>query len=73
MKKKIKAMSAEGRFTMLIVGALPPVVAGIITLLSPDYYSQHYDNPTFLMIMIIPFVLYTIGMLWIRRMIKIRI
>lgn len=73
MEKKIKAMSAEGKFTMRIVGVLPGIVAFIIVLMIPDYYSQHYDKPVFMLAMLIPAIFYTVGMLWIRRMINIRI
>ncbi len=73
MVKKIQAMSAEGRFTALIVGLLPFAVAAIISLLNPTYYPEHFDNPTFYIAMAVPFGLYIIGMYWIYKMINIRI
>ena len=73
MRKKIKAMSAEGRFTAIVVGLLPFAVATIISILNNDYYPQHFDNPVFYISMAIPFTLYLLGMYWIFKMINIRI
>ncbi|TGN62518.1 type II secretion system F family protein [Paracoccus liaowanqingii] len=39
MRGKIKAMSAEAKASAGIIGALPPVVAGILYLTSPQYIS----------------------------------
>ena len=73
MRKKIKAMSAEGRFTAIVVGLLPFAVAAIITVLNPTYYPEHFGNPVFYISMAIPFSLYIFGMYWIYKMINIRI
>ena len=73
MKKKIQAMSSEGKFTMRVVGALPLLVAGVIVLMIPDYYSKHYGKTAFTIGMAIPFFFYVVGILWIRKMINIRI
>lgn len=36
---KIKAMSAEAKASALIIGMMPPAVAGILWLVSPDYIN----------------------------------
>ncbi len=41
---KIKAVSAEARFSALILSALPVVLAGAIFLLNPDYLSPLWNN-----------------------------
>lgn len=73
MKKKIHAMSSEGRFTAMIVGLLPFAVAAVISMLNPAYYGEHLDNPDFFKIMMVPVVFYIGGMYWIYKMINIRI
>ena len=73
MKRKIQAMSSEGKFTMRVVGALPLLIAGVLVLMIPDYYSKHYGTTAFTIGMAIPFFFYVVGILWIRKMINIRI
>ncbi|MCP9439025.1 MAG: type II secretion system F family protein [Nitrospira sp.] len=41
---KIKAVSAEARFSALILSALPMVLACVIFLLNPDYLSPLWNN-----------------------------
>lgn len=41
---KIKAVSAEARFSALILSALPAVLAGVIVLLNPDYLSPLWNT-----------------------------
>ena len=73
MVKKIQAMSAEGRFTGIVVGLLPFAVSGVITLINPSYYGAVIDRDIFYYAMAIPVFLYLLGMYWIYKMIKIRI
>jgi len=73
MVKKIHAMSAEGRFTGMVVGLLPIAVAGVISIINPDYYGAVIDRDIFYFSMAIPVLLYFVGMYWIYKMIKIRI
>lgn len=41
---KIKAVSAEARFSALILASLPAVLAGVIFLLNPDYLSPLWNS-----------------------------
>lgn len=73
MIKKIKAMSSEGKMTMWTVGVLPFIVAAMLSIMVPDYYSQHYNVPSFKFAMAIPFLFYILGMWRINKMVNIRI
>ncbi|MEP3279498.1 MAG: type II secretion system F family protein [Stappiaceae bacterium] len=46
MKGKIQAMSMEAKASAGIIGALPIVVMGIVSLTSPDYISPLFTEPT---------------------------
>lgn len=48
MRKKIKAISAEGRFSALILSALPFGIFGMISLTTPSYYGDVWADPLFL-------------------------
>lgn len=45
MKRKIKAMSAEGRFSALALSLFPFIMFAVISLLNPDYYGEVWGNP----------------------------
>ncbi len=46
MRGKIKAMSSEAKASAGIIGALPPIVAGLVYLTSPDYMKLLFITPT---------------------------
>ncbi|RAK52532.1 type II secretion system F family protein [Phenylobacterium deserti] len=73
LRKKVSAISAEGRMTFWVVVALPPAVAGILSTLNPDYYKAAMPDPLFWPLMSVPPVLLLIGALVIWRMINFRI
>lgn len=45
MRRKVKALAAEGRASALILSSLPVMLFGVIQLVSPDFYGSvwHYD------------------------------
>lgn len=73
MRKKVWALSSEGRFTGLIVGILPFAMLFLISAMNKTYYTEYSDDPAFIIGMTFPAVLYVIGMYWIWKMINIRI
>jgi tight adherence protein B len=44
MRMKIKAMSSEARASSYIIGALPFVVIGAVSVLTPDYMTPLYED-----------------------------
>lgn len=46
LREKIKALSAEAKMSAIIIGALPPVVMGLVSVSSPDYMAELYTTPT---------------------------
>jgi len=73
LRKKVSAISAEGRMTFWVVVALPPLVGGALTLLNREYYTSVMSDPLFWPMMTIPPVLLVLGALVIWRMINFRI
>ena len=47
MYRKIKAVSAEGRGSAILLSAMPLLVGGAIFALNPDYYLDVVDDPLF--------------------------
>lgn len=45
MKRKIKALSSEGRFSAIALSLFPFVMFGIINLINPKYYGDVWGSP----------------------------
>jgi tight adherence protein B len=73
LRKKVEAISAEGRLSFWVVSALPIAVVAVLMLLRPEYYSEVSSDPLFWRLMMVPPVLWMIGALSIWRMINFKI
>jgi tight adherence protein B len=47
MRRKIQALSAEGRLTSIFLSCIPFVILGSIAVTAPDYYVGIQDDPLF--------------------------
>lgn len=73
MRKKAWAMSAEGRLTCVIVGALPYLLFGFLMMTNPAFILDVVDDPMFWPLMGGAWFLWLIGILWIWRMVNIKV
>lgn len=73
MFKKVRAVSAEGRLSAFVVGALPFVVAGLISILNPSFFGSVAGDPMFLPLMATALGLLAVGEFWIWKMVNFRI
>jgi tight adherence protein B len=70
MERKIRALSAEGRITALVVSAVPAVLGGFLHLTTPSYYGEVAGDPLFLPMLAIGGVLLTVNGLILRRLVN---
>lgn len=72
LKRKVKALSSEGRISALMLAALP--VLTILTLMasSPDYYLSVADDPLFIKILSIVLGMFLFGNYIMYRMVNFR-
>jgi tight adherence protein B len=45
LRLKIRALSAEGRWSAILISAFPVVMFGVLLLISPSYYGDIWGNP----------------------------
>jgi tight adherence protein B len=45
LRMKIRALSAEGRWSAIIISLFPVIMFGVLALLSPSYYGDVWGNP----------------------------
>ena len=69
MRDKIKAMSSEAKASGAIIGALPLLVMGMMSVTSPDYISVLFTETTGKMVLVASGSWMAIGILVMRKMI----
>ncbi len=72
MRKKISAMSAEGRMTCFIVGGLPFALVLAISALNPAFFTDVIGDKLFWPMIGAGFVMWVIGIMWIWRMVNFK-
>lgn len=45
LKRKVRALSAEGRISAIILGVVPFVLFGVLNLIAPEFYGAHWHHP----------------------------
>jgi len=70
--RQVRALSAEGRMSAVVLTALPFVVLIVIQLASPDYTAVLFTQPIGWVMLAVAAVLMLTGTLWIRRLVRIR-
>lgn len=73
MRRRIKAISAEGRATAAFMSFLPVFIFGSTSFLSPDYYAGVADDPYFRPVAITVVVLIVANALAMRRLVNFKI
>jgi len=72
LREKIKALSAEAKVSAIIIGALPIVVMGLTTMMSPDYMMDLYTTETGQRNLMIGAVMMFMGSMMMRNMINFK-
>ncbi|HSE76441.1 MAG TPA: type II secretion system F family protein, partial [Alphaproteobacteria bacterium] len=73
MQRKIKAVSAEGRLSALVLSALPFFVIGMMMVVSPRYFGDVRDDPLLPMFLGVGATMLVIGIIVMWNMVRIRV
>lgn len=71
LQRKVKTLSAEGRLSAVILLALPFVLGAVIYAVNPEYLVPLFNDPTGQKLLIGSGVSILIGVVWIKKIIKI--
>jgi tight adherence protein B len=71
LKRQIRVISAHGRISAWILSALPPALAGILFLLSPDFMRILWEDPLGLRLVGLAILLQITGTIIISRLVRI--
>lgn len=70
---EVRTLSAEGRLSAWILIALPFVTGGIINIVTPQYMSILWIDPAGIRLAGAALIIMTLGVLWMRSIIRIRV
>ncbi|CAH0215900.1 hypothetical protein SRABI118_02101 [Massilia sp. Bi118] len=70
---QVRVLSAEGRMSAWILGLLPFVVTGVLLLINPGYIKPLWADPTGNRMLWYALVMIVFGVIWLRKVIRIRI
>jgi len=73
MKAKIRAVSQEAKSSAAIIGSLPFIIMGVLTLMNPGYLSPLFNTTTGNMVLIGSATWMMIGVLVMRKMINFQV
>lgn len=70
---KVRALSAEGRLSGWVLALLPFVVVGVLSILSPGFIKIFWTDPAAEKLAGLCLGLMTLGILWMRKIVRIRV
>jgi tight adherence protein B len=70
---KVRAMTAEAKFSALILGSLPLAVMTILTVSNPDYLNPLFQDPKGNVIIFIDLCMYSVGIFIMSDMINVKV
>jgi tight adherence protein B len=71
--RRVRTLSAEGRMSAWILVLMPFVMAAVISITSPSYLPMLTKDPIGQTLILVAAVTMTLGIVWIRRIIRVRI
>jgi tight adherence protein B len=71
LRGEIRALTAEGRISAFVLGALPFVMGLFLWTTNPDYVAPLFENTMGLIAIGVGLVLMAGGILWLRKIINI--
>jgi tight adherence protein B len=71
VKRQVRVLTAQGRFSGWILAAAPPVLALLLLFVNPDHILRLFRDPIGVQLLFAAFVLQVIGTIIIRRIVNI--
>ena len=71
VKRQVRVVSAHGRITGVVLGFLPPTVAGILLIISPQHMALLFKDPLGLYMVGAAVFLQVVGVLAIRKIVDV--
>jgi tight adherence protein B len=73
LRRQVQVLSAEGRLSAWILGALPPVFALYLLVSRPEYLRPLVTDPLGWVLIILGSLLLVVGALWMRKAVRVEV
>ncbi len=73
LRREVRALTAEGRISAIVLGVLPPGLGLFITVTNPDFIRPLYEEPLGQIMLGLAIVSMIIGFIWMNKVIQIDI
>jgi tight adherence protein B len=73
LRRQVKSLSAEGRLSAWIVGGLPVVFVGYLSLVNPGYLAPMFGTPLGWLMSGTACVMMVVGVFWLSKMVKVEV
>jgi tight adherence protein B len=71
VRRQIKVLSAEGRYSVYILVALPPIILAYLSVVNPGYLDPLTSTPSGIMLLIGGVLLMLVGFVWMRKVVRL--
>jgi len=72
IRRQVKALSAEGRLSAIILIALPIAVFVAVLIIQPGYLSTFFQNPIGIAALVLAVILMIVGSIWMLLTIRVK-
>ena len=73
LRRQVQTLSAEGRLSAWILGALPPLFAVYLIFARPDYLRVLYTDPAGIVFSVAGVLLLAVGAFWMSKVVKVEV
>lgn len=73
LRRQVRGLSAEGRLSAWILGALPPVFGTYLVLVRPAYIKPLFTDPLGVIMLVVLLATMTAGVVWLSRIVKVQV
>ena len=73
LRRDVSALTAEGRMSAIVLGLLPPGLAGVMWVMNPQYIGRLTEDSFGLILLAVSVVSMGIGFAWMKKIITIEI
>ena len=73
IRHEIKALTAEGRFSGIVLGVFPVAFAGVLYVVRPDYISILFSSSMGILAIVVSAVMCFFGFIWLKKILAIEV
>jgi tight adherence protein B len=73
LRREIRTLTAEGRFSAIVVSLFPPLFGLFLWVTQPDYMNRLFDESIGVLAVIVAVGLTVVGWFWMRRIVDIEV